>query len=191
VNANNGRQRYTVKLTVSTANGCSSIAERKNYIIVGDKPPGKLTGLQTYGALVLRLDISTMAVRPSILSTGFLWVRGRSHYPRCQPESHLDYTYDADPATYVPGLVVWNGAVPTLPGIVSIPRLIPGLRSWLLVPVPPGRSTTVIRAVSISVTSRWVPILALGFRQCRCDQSVSERCGYSKFSSQCRTQCRP
>jgi len=110
VNANNGRQRYTVKLTISTANGCSNTTERKNYIIVGDKPQASFSGLQTYGCPGTTVNYAYNGSTPFDSIYWFpLGYGGARITRRANQNPNLDYTYDTNPATYVPGLVVWNG----------------------------------------------------------------------------------
>jgi gliding motility-associated-like protein len=110
VNANDGRARYTVRLTVSTANGCSNTFERRNYIVVGDKPRASFTANPNYGCPNTTVNFTYTGSTPFDSIYWFpLGYGGTRITRRGNQNPNLDYTYNVDPGTYVAGLVVWNG----------------------------------------------------------------------------------
>jgi gliding motility-associated-like protein len=110
INANNGRERYTVRLTVSTANGCSNTFERRNYIVVGDKPNASFTANPSYGCPNTTVNFTYGGSTPFDSIYWFPLGYGGTRITRQGNQNpNLDYTYNVDPGTYVAGLVVWNG----------------------------------------------------------------------------------
>ncbi|MBC7920641.1 MAG: PKD domain-containing protein, partial [Ferruginibacter sp.] len=110
VNANDGRAQYSVKLTVTTADGCSGAAERKNYIKVGDKPRAGFTANPPYGCPNTTVNFTYTGIARFDSLYWFPLGYGGTRINRTTNQNpNLDYTYNVDPGTYVAGLVVWNG----------------------------------------------------------------------------------
>ncbi|MES2731927.1 MAG: PKD domain-containing protein [Bacteroidota bacterium] len=110
VNANDGRELYTVKLTVSTANGCSDPETKVSYIKVGDKPRSSFTANPYYGCPGTTVNYTYTGSTPFDSIYWFpLGYAGPRIARQGNQSPNLDYTYNVDPGTYVAGLVVWNG----------------------------------------------------------------------------------
>ncbi|MES2731282.1 MAG: PKD domain-containing protein [Bacteroidota bacterium] len=103
---------FWVRLTVSTAAGCTSTyTSPKDYIRVGNKPTASFNANPRFGCPNTRVDFTYLGTTPYDSLHWFpKGYSGLRYTLKSTDDPNFSYLYKESPGIYVAGLVVWNGS---------------------------------------------------------------------------------